>query len=252
MNVLKKEHGIIGFLDESFTAPDPVMVALQSNANVHKVLFGNEKTQVSLNQKNLRGFLSEPDSALNQNGLQGSCVFACEGPKSYRYVQSISRYSKKMNSSEDEVGPARMLAPGVSEEQIQQVTNELEEVHSKLNEIRPALVQSNDNVKTMEKEAQEAHLRVEDARKRVDHINKYKSKVERQSERVREAEDALKTDDASEKDKLIRGLFARLGHCLTAVRTHLEQHDVIRKQTTESAGATVQKLVINTAERAAK
>jgi chromosome segregation ATPase len=252
MNVLKKEHGIIGFLDESFTAPDPVMVALQIHAGVHKVLVGNEKTQVSVNQKNLRGFLSEPDSALNQNGLQGSYVFACEGPKSYRYVQSISRFSRKMNSTEDEVGPARMLAPGVSEEQIQQVTNELEEVHSQLNEIRPSLVQSNEHVKNMEKQAQDAHLRVEDAKKRVEHINKYKVKLERQTERVRGAEDALKTDDAAEKDNLLRGLFARLGHSLTAVRTHLEQQDVMRKQTKESAGATVQKLVINTAERAAK
>ena len=53
MNVLRREHGFEGYLDETFTAPTPIMQALVNKHNVDKVLVGGEGVHNSLERKDL-------------------------------------------------------------------------------------------------------------------------------------------------------------------------------------------------------
>lgn len=93
MAMLKKEHGIVGYLDESFEGPDIVVQALRSNAGVHKVLVGGDLTQESLDNRGLGQILSESETG--DNKLQAYCLFASKKGQSFKYQSNISRYSGK-------------------------------------------------------------------------------------------------------------------------------------------------------------
>ena len=67
MDILRREHGIQGYLDECFTAPDPILQALRNTSNIQSVLIGNEETTESLNRRKLMDYLNQRE---NGNGLQ--------------------------------------------------------------------------------------------------------------------------------------------------------------------------------------
>ena len=92
MAMLKQEHGVIGYLDETFEGSDIVIEALKANASIHKVLVGNDRTQDSLDNRGLGEILSASE---NGGRLQSYCIFASQREKSYKYTSQISRYSGK-------------------------------------------------------------------------------------------------------------------------------------------------------------
>jgi structural maintenance of chromosomes protein 5 len=71
MRSLKADHGVHGYLDECFDAPDAVMQALRSTSNVHSVLVGSAKTGESIYKRNLGDLLSKRDDG----SLRAYCVF---------------------------------------------------------------------------------------------------------------------------------------------------------------------------------
>lgn len=71
MESLKADHGVYGYLDECFDAPDAVMQALRSTSNVHSVLVGSAKTGESIYRRNLGDLLSKRDDG----SLRAYCVF---------------------------------------------------------------------------------------------------------------------------------------------------------------------------------
>jgi chromosome segregation ATPase len=93
MTMLKKEHGVVGYLDETFEGPDIVVQALKSNSAIDKVLVGNDRTQDSIDNRGLGEILSESENA--GNNLQSYCIFASKGRQSFKYTSQISRYSGK-------------------------------------------------------------------------------------------------------------------------------------------------------------
>jgi hypothetical protein len=109
MRALQLQHGVQGYLDQTFTAPDPVMIALQIWTSVHKVLVGNDRTQRSIDHAGLKEFLAQPEEPLGQNGPQESCIFVAEGDKTYCYTSKTSKYSSALGTQLAEVGPAVML-----------------------------------------------------------------------------------------------------------------------------------------------
>ena len=93
MAMLKQDHGVVGYLDESFQGSEIVIEALKSSASIQKVLVGNDKTQDSLDSRGLGKILSESEK--QGNNLQGYCLFASKGGKSFKYLSQISKYSGK-------------------------------------------------------------------------------------------------------------------------------------------------------------
>lgn len=94
MALLKREHGIQGYLDECFTAPDPILQALRNTSNVQSVVMGNQTTTDSLNNRNLMDLLNQKE---NGQGLQASCVFATDRNKTYK-VRPIFSFTQTLFS----------------------------------------------------------------------------------------------------------------------------------------------------------
>lgn len=250
MEVLKNQHGVACYLDETFEAPDPVMIALQTFASVHKVLVGGEKTQDSIDRRKLRDFLAEPE--IGQRGLQRSCVFAAKGHQSYRYSQTVSSYSGKTGSKVDQVGQARLLAPGVSDEEKRRAEEELTKVHEEIADLRPTVLQAEKAVRDFESNTQDLHLKSAALKQSLESFVKFQSKRDRQKGRVEEAEKELRSDETQEKKGLIKSLLKRLAHSIAAVCAHGEQHNLMMKHTTMCAGISVNRTALNAAERLAR
>ena len=47
---LKSQHGVAGYLDELFSAPDPILQALRSQSQVQSVIVGTADTQESIDR----------------------------------------------------------------------------------------------------------------------------------------------------------------------------------------------------------
>ena len=93
MAVLKRDHGVMGYLDESFDAPDIVVQVLKTNSAIHKVLVGSDRTQDSLDGRDLGRILSESEH--HHGKLQSYCIFASKDGDSFKYTSQVSRYSGK-------------------------------------------------------------------------------------------------------------------------------------------------------------
>jgi len=93
MAMLKQEHGVFGFLDETIEGPEIVVQALKSTSAIDKVLVGNDKTQDSIDKKGLGEILSQKENG--DNNLQSYCIFTSKGGQSFKYTSQISKYSKK-------------------------------------------------------------------------------------------------------------------------------------------------------------
>lgn len=252
MDNLKRQHGIGGYLDEMFTAPDIVMQALRDHASIDKVLVGDEKTQHSIDHSRLLDLISKSESSSDQQALMGSCVFSSKGDDYFRYTQNISRYSKQLGSRVDQVGKAQLLAKGVDPEVKKQTEQELEAVHCSIAELRPELLKSEQAVADLESETQQATMGLKGAKHALDSWEKFESKLVRQRGKVEEAKAELETDDSKEKNGLVKSLLGRLTHALTAMETHALQQKELLNLTITNAGIAVNKTTISTAERLAR
>jgi structural maintenance of chromosomes protein 5 len=252
MQLLKEEYGVEGYLDDTFTAPEAVMIALQKYAQVHKVLVGGEKAQHSIDKKKLRDVLSEPDRFLGQQGLQQSCIFAVSDKIAYRYSQSVSKYSGKIGARVDQVGAARMLAPGVPEAQKQQVENEFQQLHEEISQLRPNVQKAESSAKELEARLQECSLKEKSWKQQLDNLVLFQGKVSRQKQKVRNAEAELGSDETKERNDLTKSILNRLVHGIAAVKAHGEQHKLLLKYTSQAAGIHVNTTTVRAAERVAQ
>jgi hypothetical protein len=78
MNTLKKDHGILGYLDELFEASPAVLQALRNTSNVQSVLVGGARTKMT---DGLLAYLSQRE---NEGGKQAFCIFVKDAKKTYK------------------------------------------------------------------------------------------------------------------------------------------------------------------------
>jgi chromosome segregation ATPase len=252
MLILKRDHGVIGYLDDSFTAPDTVMQALRVQASVHKVLVGGEKTQASMDNKGLLDYLTELEGSHGQNSPQNSVTFTSKGQQSFKYTQTLSRYSGKASTRIDDVGPARLLAPGVNERAKKDVEDQLRAVHEEIAAVRPDSQVADKKKNVLEVELQNLSRRVEAAKAMKQNLAHYRSKLETANHKLKDAEAALDVDDDAEKKKLIKTLMSRVAASITALEIQAAQHKKIIQSTISSAGIGVTKSGLPGAERQAR
>jgi len=252
MKILKKEHGVIGFLDEAFTAPDPIMQALRTFASVHKTLVGGDKTQDSVDHKGLIRYLSEPDSTLGQRGLQASCVFTSKDDKSYKYTQTISRYSSKEVSRIDDILPAKMLAPGVNPRAKKDLEDKLAAVHTDMEKLRPDLEAAEKKNNELLRQSQEHSAQTNASKQQKENLAKFMGKLRAARRKFEDAEADLDTDDRKEKKAKVKSLMNRMSHSISALEAHAEQHRKMMQSTITSAGVNVSKNGLAAAERKAR
>jgi hypothetical protein len=238
-------------LDESFTAPDIIMQALRTHAAVHRVLVGGEETQLSMDTKNLLEFLAEPDRSLGQNNAQSSVTFTSRGDKSFKFTQSISKYSHKPSTRVDDIFQARLLAPGVSERAKKEAEDNLSGAQESVAAFRPSLEAAEKKNHEKEAEAQSVDAKAKGAKATKENYIKFQAKLVNAQRKLKDAEKALDCDDEGEKKKLVKSLMNRVAHSITALEAHADQHKKMLKSTVSSAGIGVSKSSLVVAEREA-
>ncbi|KAG7374323.1 chromosome segretation protein [Nitzschia inconspicua] len=238
LTILKRDHGVIGYLDESLDAPEVVVEALKSSASIDKVLVGNERTQGSMDNKNLAGFLSQP---LNEGGrLRGYCIFTSQGGRSFKYTSQISNYSGKPSLRVDEIRAAQWLTRGSSEEAKLSVERDLKEKRRQIEEIVPRLERTKGELEQVRLTSQEAQARLKDAHAfRVD-AQKIINKLNASQRKLEAMEEELAKDDAEEKRTKVDQLNQRIHHSLKALKAHSDSYKLMLKATIETSGARLQ------------
>ena len=247
---LKEEHGVIGYLDESFEAPDPVLQALRDNAQVHKVLVGGPKTLDSIDTRGLLEFLAQPEQV--GQGLRGSCIIASKNDRSFRYTSSISRYSKKVAMVQDEIRPARLLAPGVNPAAKAKVEAEIEKFNQDLSEVENRQHNEQAREDELRAQVQELQARLKDAKEAQANLRASQTRLVTSKRKLKEAKEEVLSDNVGEKEKLLRKLQARMSSCVTALEAHADQHGKIMKSTFSTAGVRINQDVMAAAERQAQ
>ena len=250
MRALKEEHGVTGYLDDSFTAPDPILQALRTGARVHSVLIGGTKTQSSIDNNGLLDYLSQPETSGQE--LRGFAIFASKGERTFRYQGSISRYSKKIAMSQDELRPPKLLTPGVNpqaklrlEEEIQTINQDLLERERSHNELRA-------RKDGLEKQLQEALARLKNAKEATKSIQKHHQRLTSAKRKLREAEERATADNAGERKKLVRMIQARMKSIAAALEAHSDQQSQIMQFTFSQAGVRINQDVTAAALRHAE
>jgi chromosome segregation ATPase len=246
--VLKKEHGVCGYLDEAFTAPDPVMQALRDIAAVHKVLVGSEKTQKSIDDHGLLDLLTEPKERGGR--LRGSCIFSSKGRMSFKYTTLISRYNGQPSKRQDDVEPAKMLAAGVDPAVKQRVQNELEEAQDELAQLDKRLQEAKAAADEVMQVAQLAKADFDQAKKVVAYAKKLADKIRGAKEklaRLQEELDNMETD--GNERTLIQRFKKRIEVAITALEESAKSHKETMETTFASAGTMMMLDEYQSAER---
>jgi chromosome segregation ATPase len=243
MNTLKQDHGVLGYMDESFTAPAVVMEALRSRHAIHKVLIGSDKTQESMDTRDLSNVLSTP---------QGYCIFTSQGEKSFQYTSSVSKYSGKSNLRVDDVRPAKWLAPGVSDARKQQVKDELDKCEKDLEAIWPAVEECRNNVQTYQVQEQQTLERIKLAKDNIGKLRKFITRKKNNERKLQEEEAKLSVDSEDEKKNKVEKLNGRIRASLQALDAHAESFKKVLAATAKCSGVRLNNEIVAVQERRAR
>jgi len=205
--ILKNEHGVMGYLDESFDAPDAVLQALLTSSSLHVVLVGNEKTHESLDSRGLLDYLTQRED--DSSSKMSACIFSRNGNKAYKYTSIVSRYSGKSSIMVDEISSARILASGTNPEVMERLEIDIQSKNKKLENMEPekrALKEAADKINT---EGQGVHGRIDDLRRAMQSIGKQKTKISSAKGKLKAAEETARMDYGIEKKKEIVDILKR-------------------------------------------
>lgn len=252
MKILKDMHGVGGYLDEFFTAPDPVMQALISYGGVNRVLVGGSETHQSINQKDLLGYLIEPDAtSANPQKRPNAIIFSSESNRSFRFTVSKSRYASTSNIQQDEVRPARMLAPGANPRIIEESEALLSSLHRDMDTCRPELQSIQQEMSERESASQALNVKLEHYKKQKDSIQKLQSKIDRARHMVAECKEAMEKDCSDERKKLVVSLFSRMTNSISALAMHEQERKMMLKAAIAGATATLSRTKAKVSENKA-
>jgi structural maintenance of chromosomes protein 5 len=235
LNLLKSDHGVIGYLDESLEAPQVVLEALKSSASIEKVLVGNDQTQDSMDNKNLAEFLSQPE---NEGGrLRSYCIFTSLGGQSFKYTSQISHYSGKPSLRVDDIKVASWLSRGASEEGKRNVERELKEKKEDLEELLPLIGKAQQELDGMRVRSQQAQARVKDSQADRTNVQKMINKLHSALRKLKDFEEELAKDDEDEKKNKVNELNQRIHHSLKAIKAHSDCYKQMLASTVNASGA---------------
>lgn len=248
MAILKHDHGIVGYLDESFDGPAVVMEALKSSARIEKVLVGNDKTQDSYDNRGLAELLSKPEK--QGSDLQGYCLFTSKNQKSFKYTSSISKYSGQPSIRVDDIRPARLLTKGGNTDNLKkQLTEKMDEEKRKMDEEKRKKDQITSEHDEILRESQNSQKQVKDLKAEITDVKKMKGRLQNIERKLQESEEKLKADDDKEKEKFIGKLKMRAIGSLTAMHMYSESYNKMMESTMKASGARLDKELAVTDER---
>lgn len=227
MQALKCDHGISGYLDETFTAPDSVLQALRSYAAVHQAVVGSDKTQASVDNVELLDHMRTPE----QPGKKPNkfCLFTRGPDRSFRYTVSTSRGGFTNIKQDDITRKANMLSTGGNPLVEKELQDRLEAAHREMEDRRLTLQETQTEETRVRERSQEAKINWTAAKLKVEAMAKFQQKLQRAEQKLHDAENALETEDRPEKERLLKVLTNRQTNSIKALTLHAQ----IRRQLIE-------------------
>ena len=238
MQTLRNEHGVLGYMDETFTAPDLIVQALKNASSIDKVLIGTEKTQQSLDNRDLLNYLSQPERG---DKLMSCCIFSSDGAKSYKYTSTISSYSGKPSTRVDDIRPAKFLAPGVSDDAKERVQQEFDVIDKRRKDILPEVEACKKKLADIQRQAQETREKMKNAKEQVKELERQRLRLSNAESKLEAAEAELAVDDLEEKNQRVASLNKRIHHSMLALEAHGESYKKMMNATIQHTGARLNK-----------
>lgn len=201
MDVLKSEHGFFCFLDETCTAPDPIMAAMIAKHSIDSVLVGGEGVSRSLARgDDLLEFLCEKEGG---NGKMSACFFYTDQGTSKKRTANISRHNGSIGASKDDVGPAKVLQSGMDPREKEQLTKTIENAEETIERLTPDIEKCKAEQDKLQAHGQALSVRQKDAKRIKTDYAQYKTKLKNQRQKVADAEENANTDNDGEKSRRI-------------------------------------------------
>ena len=236
MDILQREHGFYGYLDETFTAPDAIMEALLNRHNVDKVLVGGDAVQNSLERKDLIEFLSTRENGDRRPGKQASCFFYTHRGSSYKYTNQPSRYTGLIGTSQDDISKAKMLKPGSDPAVKEQLAETVRRAGEIVAELRPEVEAAQTRIKEMTAEGQAVSMQFKDAQRTKREFANYKMKLKNQRDKLEEAEEAAAKDNDKEKSRRVAKIKKLIENLTAMSENAAELHNQMLKGTATLTG----------------
>ena len=230
MDILKREHGFLSYLDETFTAPDIVMQALVNKHNVDKVLVGGEGVHNSLERKDLIEFLSTKESS-SDTRKQSSCFFYTYKNASFKYTSQVSRYSGEIGTVPDEVLPARILKPGSDPRLRDQLAETVRDAEELIASLHPEVAAHKARYEEMNAQGQLVSQRFKDAKRTKQDFGQFRDRLRNQRDKYQEAQEAAAKDNEKEKAKKIAKIKKLVESNISSSENAGELHNQIMKVT---------------------
>mmetsp|Transcript_26638 Transcript_26638/g.55195 ORF Transcript_26638/g.55195 Transcript_26638/m.55195 type:complete len:1127 (+) Transcript_26638:256-3636(+) len=231
MDVLRREHGFFGYLDETFTAPDPIMQALINNHNVDKVIVGGEEVQKALDRKDLIELLSTREAHDKKSGKVSSCFFYTHNRSSYRYTSQPSRFSGEIGTSSDEVQPARLLKPGCDPNIKEELSEIIKKAKETIENLLPAIQEGQIEMDEWHKHGQHVSVKLKDSKRLKQEWTQYKAKLRNQKEKLAEAEEDAAKDNEREKVQMVNKIKKLVENSIKESESAAKAHNECMKST---------------------
>ena len=231
MDVLLKEHGFIGYLDETFTAPDPIMQALINNHKVDKVIVGGEEVQKSLERKDLIEFLCTREAHDNKPGKVASCFYYTNKNASYKYTSQPSRYTGEIGTSSDDIRPAQLLRPGSDPGRKDALAEAIRNAEETIERLQPEIEEGKNEIEKFNQHGQEISAQLKNAKRAKQDYQQYRMKLQNQKDKLADAEENAAKDNDREKAKMVARIKKLVESSITMSENAAKAHNECMKST---------------------
>ena len=149
----------------------------------------------------------------------------------------------------DDINPAGILTRGVSDDAKQKVTEKLQEIQDRKNQIQPECDRITREHEELLQQVQNSQQNSKDAKQQIQAHQKIKSKLENYKRKLREAQKRLETDNEEEKRKILLEVKQRVVASLKAMGEHSNSYKKMMEATVKASGAKLNKEVTTVEER---
>jgi len=150
---------------------------------------------------------------------------ATETSLTRQYTSNISRYSGKASIRVDEINPARLLSPGVSPEDKNDLEKQLQAIENDIRNLEPGMKEAAAEYESLQKNGQQSSYRYKDAAKALEELGHTKNKVLMAKRKLREAELEASKDNVHEKRQLIKQLKKYISNYVSYLENASENFD---------------------------
>mmetsp|Transcript_15087 Transcript_15087/g.30407 ORF Transcript_15087/g.30407 Transcript_15087/m.30407 type:complete len:272 (+) Transcript_15087:826-1641(+) len=226
MAMLKRDHGVIKYLDQAITAPDRVMQAMRNAAQIHTVLIGSERTEKSMQQRNL---MDDVLCKREDGSLQSGCVITVQGKHSYKHSGQISRYSREIFTRTDEIPPARLLKKGVNPEAVAELQRDIDGIRADLQQRIPRQKEEEEKHLALQAEGQDFTKRRDVAKAKKQNIANAQRKVRDARVKLQGLEEDASKDTNAEKNDIVKNLMKAITSDIKLLDTAGSHYDEVMK-----------------------